>query len=516
MRKSFPVKLGFMLLLIFLVGCGSGSTSTSGGTGSIAAKLEWGTGKSSSIASSLLEFFGIHSASAPPGVVTVRIIVTGPDMSGIQKDFPASDGKGLIEGVPAGNNRTVTAQGLDSGGNVAYHGLKGNIAVVSGQTTDIGTITMLPFGAGCLDLVNQGNMLEAKAACVSAADAYGDTASNDADTVRFFAAFSRIASLYYNMSSDGNPNNGLNTFGDILDAFGCNTSGRDPITFVDQVRFSATPYCPVPLPAGAPTGAQLQTFIANVIRPELEGAIANLGKVSQSFNVTWTEPFGGKQVISDYGDALALRALSASLLGSAIAENSYNLDADIATAANTKQTKQDFLASNPNFLTLRSTSELGTVQSLLGNASDDTLAAINWIQSRTGSQSSYFISLGNMTSSEIDKHKREINEFKASLTGPSNIHGGTGTLEGTLDLTKFFAGMNLRSLLPTYTGSIPGFFPDPTFNGAWTNYVPGSQYDPNRDLNMDGVPDVLRKNLSLTQNAAHKSKSVKGSRSPRG
>ncbi len=472
MRNLFIGKLSLVVLLIVLAGCGSGGNSAVGGTGSIKATLEWGTSKGSSVASSLRRFFGIHSAYAPSGVLTVRIIVTGSDMTAIQQDFQASDGGGVINGVPAGNNRTVAAQGLDSNGNLAYQGSIGNVTVVSGQTTDVGTITMLPFATACLDLINQGEIVEARDACVNAATSYGNTVSNDADTARFFAAFSRMASLWYNMSSTGNANNGLNTLGDILDAFGCNASGRDPLHPQDLV-------CTKPLPSGAPTGAQLQTFIANVIEPELQGAISNLGSVSQSFNVTWTEPFGGKQVISDYGDVLTLKSAAEFLLGWVIVENSYNLDDNIANTVNTKQTMQAFLASNPNFLTLVDASQLPTAQSIWGSSSQDTLAAISWMQSRTSSQSNYFISLASINPSKINKFIKAVNELNTTLTGPYNIYDDkTGNLDAIFNLSKFFTGLNLRSLLPSYSGNHPTVFPDPTFDGIWTSYIPGSPSDP--------------------------------------
>lgn len=140
--KDLLLKLCSVVLLVALTGCGSGSSFTSGGTGAITAKLEWSQAKSSSIGETL----GIRPSTAPSGVVTVRIIVEGSDMANIQKDFPASDGKGLIDDVPAGTSRTITAQGLDSGGNVTFQGSIGNVTVVSGQTTDVGTITMLPVG----------------------------------------------------------------------------------------------------------------------------------------------------------------------------------------------------------------------------------------------------------------------------------------------------------------------------------------------------------------------------------
>ncbi len=131
MKKIFVI-----LLALAIAGCGSGSSSLGVKTGSIAAQLDWTANKGSS---------AIHSAAAPAGVVTVRITVSGPDMTDIQKDFAASAGQGQIDGVPVGTNRTVKAQGLNSDSVVTHEGSIGNVTVNAGQTTDVGTIVMLPL-----------------------------------------------------------------------------------------------------------------------------------------------------------------------------------------------------------------------------------------------------------------------------------------------------------------------------------------------------------------------------------
>jgi hypothetical protein len=88
------------------------------------------------------------AASAPVGVVTVRIIVSASDFTpSLQKDFSAITGTGTIDGVPTGTGRTVTAQGIGVDGIVAYQGTSTNITVLAGQTTDAGTITMSPIAA---------------------------------------------------------------------------------------------------------------------------------------------------------------------------------------------------------------------------------------------------------------------------------------------------------------------------------------------------------------------------------
>ena len=102
-------------LLGLIAGCSgaggssnSGTSSTDQATGSIALKLAWST--TEKIAAKSVE-------SAPAGVVTVRIIVTGSGISpDLRKDFSATAGSGTITGVPAGTERTVSAEALDASG----------------------------------------------------------------------------------------------------------------------------------------------------------------------------------------------------------------------------------------------------------------------------------------------------------------------------------------------------------------------------------------------------------------
>ena len=142
MRKSFPAKLIYILMIVSLMSCGSGSSTGVGShTGSVTAQLQWAERGNASLTAP-----GKQAASAPQGVVTVRIVVSGSDMSNVQKDFPAAAGTGVIDGVPAGTNRTLTAQGLDASGVVTHQGAKSNITVQTGQTTDAGIVVMDPAG----------------------------------------------------------------------------------------------------------------------------------------------------------------------------------------------------------------------------------------------------------------------------------------------------------------------------------------------------------------------------------
>ena len=127
-----------VFLIALLAGCSSGE-SAGPGTGSVAARLDWG---STSITTAKTV------ALAPAGTTTVRIIVSGSGISpSIQKDFSAGTGSGTIDGVPAGSERTLTAQGLDASGTVIFQGTTAHITVLAGQTTDAGTLLMSTVSA---------------------------------------------------------------------------------------------------------------------------------------------------------------------------------------------------------------------------------------------------------------------------------------------------------------------------------------------------------------------------------
>ena len=150
LKKNYTLLKIFIALALVLLaaGCGTdgGVGSGNADTGAITAKLNWSDDTSS--ITDKLNWIGDtspHILSAPVGVVTVRIIVSGTGMSDVQKDFAAAVGQGTVDNIPAGSSRTVTAKGLDASGNAIAQGAISNITIVAGQTTDAGTITMQPL-----------------------------------------------------------------------------------------------------------------------------------------------------------------------------------------------------------------------------------------------------------------------------------------------------------------------------------------------------------------------------------
>ena len=126
------------IVVFTLAGCGASETATStDSTGAVSANLVWDGAKTS----------GKIVSSAPAGVATVRISISGPSIATKQQDFPVASGSGTIGSVPPGTGLTVTASGLDASGTITYQGLVGNITVQVGKTTDVGTISMLPIAA---------------------------------------------------------------------------------------------------------------------------------------------------------------------------------------------------------------------------------------------------------------------------------------------------------------------------------------------------------------------------------
>jgi len=108
------------------------------GTGGIAARVEWPAGASAAFALRA----ALSPLTAPAGVVTMRATVTGPGMSAMSKDTAASAGGDAITGVPVGDSRVLTLDGLDSGGRVTYRGASTAVTVVAGQTADAGGVAM--------------------------------------------------------------------------------------------------------------------------------------------------------------------------------------------------------------------------------------------------------------------------------------------------------------------------------------------------------------------------------------
>lgn len=315
-----------------------------------------------------------------------------------------------------------------------------------------------------LNNLTAGVVLKAKAYFKIAESIADNLASNDADTARFFYAVSRVAALAFDIQTDG-VDDGFLDGGDILDAFGFSEYNRDLFGEFDLIF-------PDPLPSSSPRGVDLQDFAYDIVKPELEGAIATLDMISTAFNTTWVEPVGSTSVESDYGDVFVFRAALKSAVAGILAQYAYNLDMDIASELNdANNTHETFLSNNPFFMKLVSSGYLETAKGYVHDAATDVENAIDWILAETDNQIDDLVNLAGVLPEEIAEAQEAIVAAKQSLEGPTAMFDN-GTPEDLSDDTvinmyPFFSGIDLRSLLPTFVGKQPtGFLPDTSFGGG--------------------------------------------------
>ncbi|MEC4685509.1 MAG: hypothetical protein VST71_07240 [Nitrospirota bacterium] len=353
-----------------------------------------------------------------------------------------------------------------------------------------------------LEAVSNEWMLKARNYFKAAVDLAGDSTSNDADTARFFYALTRVAAISADTFSDGTPGD-MNSLGDILDRCGALPS--------DTARANwDTIECLDPLPSNTTDGAALQTFLYKEILPEIEGAITNLGAVSQDFNKQWIEPFDKTMVESDRGDVLFFKAALEGLAANLYTQYAYNLYVDIAAEGNKENTTtEDFLNNYGSFLSLTGSyiDNLNSAQTLYSAALNDLNAAIDEIKAETDNQDDDLIDLGDMTPSEITETQTDITNYNASLNGETPVtiddrDTPSDTTDDTIiDLSQFFADpwINLRTILPPFAGDDPtGLLPDPSFGGVLiqlNGYAPDVL---NTDTDNNGTADIFENPTQLT------------------
>ncbi|MBI4826731.1 MAG: hypothetical protein HY807_09995 [Nitrospirae bacterium] len=500
-----PALLTALSALFFLTVSCSGGGGGSASSDSTSVTINLGQRERSSGALSL--------QAIPDAVASVVIKVTGPQMSPIARTINIYDFTVLNEliQVPTGAERlfeVIAHDETDGNGIMLFKGsVKANLSgapvslTVIMQSTDYDIV----LGNG-LDAFAAGDILSARNFLKEAVSLFGNSTSNQADTARFFYAFARVFALGFEVSSDGNASNGINTAGEIADLFDCVVSGVSPL---NPALFDVQ--CPQLLPVNSPTGGQLQGYLYNVVRPELIGAIDNFNDISDTFNVIWLEP--GKPesapIESDYGDVLAFRAMAKSMLSLILTQQAYNLNIDIdALDSNVGMTNQQFLAENPSLLSLTTPSHLVNAKGYLtGSALDDSVAAIDWILAEADDQSDDFISIDvgpnpwQIPPDEIAQARTMINNLRgcldAACTLDNNETPGDASDDTIMDFSRFYAGeVDFRELLPEFAGDEPrGFLPDPGFGGVIIQTEDGDPSINNEDLNGNDTADILEKDI---------------------
>jgi hypothetical protein len=134
--------IGLLLLIMGSCKLESGKSDNSEPlTGGLIAQLEWDTPNRNAALD--LDNPPVFD-TIPAEVITIRAIVSASDMANVQVDFPVAAGEGVIDNVPAGTNRSLNMQGLNTSGSVIYQGAATSISITAGAIADAGTIVMSP------------------------------------------------------------------------------------------------------------------------------------------------------------------------------------------------------------------------------------------------------------------------------------------------------------------------------------------------------------------------------------
>lgn len=372
----------------------------------------------------------------------------------------------------------------------------------------------------------------------NAAAALSDSITDAAlkDKVLFFGAFAKVLQVAKPMS-DGT-SNGLNNFGDILDAFGLagapaatdrsnlNTLSIDVCTDKSETYGSYTytwQECDLaPLSDTSPASGELQTFMYAKVGTNLKDAVAMLGQVTDSFSETVND--AGVAVEFDATDAKFISAVANGMLAQINLLQAYNVNVDIDAETNrtTEQTPEQFLAANPNLGKLQDVTRMAAVKTYSNAAIAALKGAIASLKTEGTNQANDFVKLSDtdciwnglqFSCTTTYNNATEIADFEAGLLevetvlngssysvmsdGEDGIPGTTDdTVAAVIDVSKFFAGVDLRSKLPaTFNngafGDMPGLLPDPAFGGVVKEINGQSPSVLNTDADKDGSPDFF-------------------------
>lgn len=306
--------------------------------------------------------------------------------------------------------------------------------------------------------------------------------SNQADRARFFHALSRVGSLTADTLSDGvaMPATRL---GDLLDRFGYpDDASRASLAALAR---------PERLADGAPTGAELQTFVATVVAGEIDAAIVELDQVSPTFQAEFGFPDltdgPSESVQVDYSDVLILRGLYRAMLSVALLQRNYDLDLDFTRWSGLADLDiEGVLERYPGFLSLVD-DPVGnrpaewSLRAGLRDLRDGLLAARDEVAGGDPQDDELFALVDGhvrlpalLTPAPVTFSEPLIAALQASLDGPAPVptDGPGQRAAALLDLGVLFRGLDFRNpspgLLPPFDGNRPvGSGPDPTLQGLF-------------------------------------------------
>jgi len=149
MKNTGMRRLHYLLVVTFLAaltGCGASNSGTAAAPGAIAngavaAKLMWG----GSVKSAAKSVASIPAGPDGTAITTLQMTVTGPNVPVVRSTIAVtgSTTSGTVNGIYPGS-MSLVVQALNAAGVIEFEGFALNVAVTSGNTTNVGTIYMTP------------------------------------------------------------------------------------------------------------------------------------------------------------------------------------------------------------------------------------------------------------------------------------------------------------------------------------------------------------------------------------
>lgn len=284
------------------------------------------------------------------------------------------------------------------------------------------------------------------------------------EEANFFYAITRILVLFCRPE-----------FNSLLDRLGVSSEGRNLYQW--EADFTRDSYGEVILPAEAATSGEIQTYLENYLKPQIEGALANLDKISQSFNIQVSSEVLSDEVLEvDYADVLMGKSLYQSAKAALLIINSYDLNLDLEVVfhkinKDNFSLKADLLNAFPQLLTLVAPEKMPQAKEVIIAAIEDYLLASATIKEETDPQDDDLIALDVQEIEDEEKFLNQLQEIKTWLTQniSTQMHLDDYQCENlTVNLSRFFdqpVGRNQLPQLDDQDHIIFNTFPDPTFHG---------------------------------------------------
>jgi hypothetical protein len=310
----------------------------------------------------------------------------------------------------------------------------------------------------------------------------------------FGLAITRIAAVLTNLNP-GTDSSKLDTMKEILDRAGFSPEGRDLSNFTASLptinrtiygySYFYTVSCVV-WSNDTPTPNELRAYLNERLVPQIKAALDHLNVITPGFRFTLPRPIviKGTSVSGevDYGDVSALKAALHGVLAFLTLLNAYDIEFDLDDLVNNARcakvdpttyhsiSAQAFAERYPNLGTLSDgyASALSDLKAHATAMMDDAIAAMDTVHNETDVQSNDLVTIDPLT---FASDRAFLEQIKASLNGEETLSFSDGrTL--TLNLAPIFAGIHLRSYLPTLMGnqavyaSIRAAGYDSTFGGV--------------------------------------------------